>query len=70
MQLHVDAPAGSSRLAVMPFFQRPACPRCGDTMFAATATEYFGRGFIRHSWSCEVCQHEFQTAVELPPHLQ
>jgi hypothetical protein len=39
-------------------------------MFAATATEYFGRGFIRHSWSCEVCQHEFQTAVELPPHLQ
>lgn len=70
MQLHFDSPAGSSRLAVIPFFQRPACPRCGDTMFAATATEYFGRGLIRHSWSCEICQHEFQTAVELPSHLQ
>jgi hypothetical protein len=39
-------------------------------MFAATATEYFGQGRIRHSWSCEACQHEFQTAVVMPSRLQ
>jgi hypothetical protein len=70
MQLQTDAPASRYGLALYPFFQRPACPCCGDTMFAATATEYFGQGLIRHSWSCEICLHEFQTAVELPSHLQ
>lgn len=70
MPQQTDVLASRANLAVNLFFQRPACPRCGDTMFAATATEYFGAGRIRHSWSCEACQHEFQTAVELPSHLQ
>jgi ribosomal protein S27AE len=70
MRLQSDAPASRSGLARFPFFQRPACPRCGDTMFAATATEYFGQGRIRHSWSCEACRHEFQTAVVVPSRLQ
>jgi ribosomal protein S27AE len=70
MPLQTDVPASRSGLALFPFFQRPACPRCGDTMFAATATEYFGQGRIHHSWSCEICQHEFQTAVEMPSNLQ
>ena len=47
-------------------FQRPACPRCGDMLFAATATEFLGQGNIRHTWTCETCDHEFRTAVALP----
>jgi hypothetical protein len=39
-------------------------------MFAATATSYFGDGRIRHSWSCEACRHEFETAIEMPEHLR
>jgi len=70
MRLHTDVPSSRASLALLPFSQRPTCPRCGDIMFAATATEYFGQGRIRHSWSCESCQHEFQTAVEMPSHLQ
>jgi transposase-like protein len=54
----------------MPFFQRPFCPHCGEATFAATATEYAGKGRIRNSWSCESCRHEFQTDVEMPSHLR
>ncbi len=67
--LQTDVPSPRSSLALLPFFQRPTCPSCGDTLFAATATEYFGEGLMHHSWSCEICQHEFQTAVEMPAHL-
>lgn len=66
MRLQTDVPA----LALMPFFQRPFCPHCGEATFAATATEYAGRGRIRNSWSCESCRHEFQTDVEMPSHLR
>lgn len=47
-------------------FQRPACPRCGDMLFAASATEFLGHGEIRNTWSCESCEHEFRTALALP----
>lgn len=48
-----------------PVFQRPACPRCGDRLFAAAATEFLGHG-IRNTWCCESCEHEFRTAFALP----
>jgi len=70
MRLLTDVPASHASLTLLPFSQRPACPCCGDALFAATATEYFGNGRIRYSWSCEICQHEFQTAVEMPSHAQ
>jgi len=45
---------------------RPNCPRCGEMLFAATATEFLGDGYICNSWSCESCDHEFNTAVKVP----
>lgn len=48
---------------------RPACPRCGDTLFAATATKFLGEGLIQNTWSCESCDHEFRSMVEVPTHL-
>jgi transposase-like protein len=66
MRLQSDVAHGYRNLAMVPFFPRPACPHCGDTMFAATATEYNGRGGIQYFWSCESCHHEFTTAVDMP----
>jgi hypothetical protein len=47
------------------YLQRPACPRCGDTLMAAAASELVARGHIRNSWSCDSCGHDFVTAVRL-----
>ena len=49
-----------------PIFRRPACPRCGDMLFAASATEFLGQGKILNTWSCESCEHEFRTAFAMP----
>lgn len=62
MRLQSSDPARAPYLAL----QRPACPRCGDTLFAAAATEFLGKGQIRNVWSCDTCEHEFRTAVALP----
>lgn len=58
-------------LAVTGILGRPACPRCGEMLFAAVATEFRGKGRISNSWSicnswiCDSCDHEFRTAVEI-----
>ncbi len=51
---------------VYPAFRRPACPSCGERLFAAWATEFLGDGTILNSWSCESCEYEFRTAFALP----
>jgi transposase-like protein len=43
----------------------PSCPRCGNHLVAAEASEFLRDGHIRHSWACESCGHDFQTAVTL-----
>ena len=52
-------------LAVTGILGRPACPRCGEMLFAAVATEFRGKGRICNSWICDSCEHEFRTAVEI-----
>ena len=52
-------------LAVTGILGRPACPRCGEMLFAAVATAFHGTGRIHNSWVCESCEHEFSTAVEI-----
>ena len=50
----------------MAIFRRPACPRCGNMLFAAAATAFAGKGRILHTWSCDRCDHEFHTTFEVP----
>lgn len=52
-------------LAVTGILGRPACPNCGEMLFAAVATEFRGKGRICNSWICDSCDHEFRTAVEI-----
>jgi hypothetical protein len=46
-------------------YERPCCPRCGDTLLLPEAAEFAGEGCIRHIWFCENCGQTFQTAVAL-----
>ena len=52
-------------LAVTGILGRPACPHCGDMLFAAVATEFRGKGRISNSWVCDSCDHEFRTDVRI-----
>ena len=52
-------------LAVSKILGRPACPSCGDMLFAAVATEFRGKGRVHNSWVCDACDHEFCTAVQI-----
>lgn len=50
-----------------PVMQKPACPKCGDLQFAATAMEFLGHGHVRHYWSCDRCDYGFSTEIDVPP---
>jgi hypothetical protein len=63
MRIHSDVPSG---VTVTQILGRPVCPSCGETMYAAVETQFLGRGRISNRWSCEACDHQFQTSLELP----
>jgi transposase-like protein len=47
------------------YLSNPSCPRCGNHLVAAEASAFLAGGHIRHSWECESCGEQFQTAVTL-----
>ncbi len=63
MRIHSDTQTG---MTVSNLLGRPNCPRCGEPLFAAAATEFMGKGRILNFWSCDACEYEFQTAVKIP----
>jgi transcription elongation factor Elf1 len=62
MRLHSQAPLA---FEFRRYLSNPSCPRCGNHLVAAETSEFLRDGQIRHSWSCESCGHDFQTAVTL-----
>ena len=62
MSLHSQAPLA---FEFRRYLSNPSCPRCGNHLVAAEASEFVPGGHIRHSWACESCGHDFQTAVTL-----
>ena len=44
---------------------RPSCPRCGQVLDVAEATEFFDPGRARYEWKCDACDLEFETVVRL-----
>ena len=58
--------SGDPARIAYPVFRRPACPSCGNLLFAAAATEFQGQGKITNVWSCDHCEHEFRTALAVP----
>ncbi len=55
-----------SGVTVNNLLRRPHCPQCGEYQFAATATEFLGRGRLVNSWTCDACGLQFRTGVTLP----
>ncbi len=48
-------------------YGRPKCPRCGSVLLVAEESEFNLKGRIRHLWSCDDCDHEFMTSINLSP---
>jgi hypothetical protein len=60
MALRVDA---TSRLFAT---DKNHCPQCQAWLLAPTWSEFLNERCVRHTWSCEACAYEFETAVFFP----
>jgi transcription elongation factor Elf1 len=59
MTLHLEATA-RRRLAT---YDKNNCPQCQAWLLAPTWSEYFNERCVRHTWNCDACGYEFETAV-------
>jgi len=41
------------------------CIRCNEKLIAPNWSKYVSERYIRHSWSCESCGHQFETSDDL-----
>jgi hypothetical protein len=60
--------AASSRVATrvanrLATHSKNNCPQCGGWLLAPDWSEYLSDRCVRHTWSCEVCDYRFETAV-------
>jgi hypothetical protein len=59
MTLQIE-PEAHARLVT---HDKNACPRCQAWLLAPNWSEYLDARCVRHTWSCEACGYEFETAV-------
>ncbi len=68
MPLHADTAArkqaSQKRLTT---YSKNNCPQCGEWLLAPDWSEYFNERCVRHTWSCQRCRYEFETAVFFAP---
>ena len=43
------------------------CARCASLIIAPDLSEYLSERCVRHSWSCEMCGHQFESTIYFPP---
>jgi ribosomal protein L37AE/L43A len=43
-----------------------SCPQCSEWLLAPDWSEYLNDRCVRHTWSCEACGYQFETAVYFP----
>jgi rubredoxin len=55
--------ATRARLAIS---NKNSCPQCGEWLLAPDWSEYLSDRCVRHTWSCEPCGYQFETAVVFP----
>lgn len=63
MALHTEA-ATRARLVT---YGKNACAQCGEWLLAPNWSEFLSERCVRHTWSCDACGYEFETAVIFPP---
>ena len=42
---------------------RNSCPQCAGWLMAPDWSEHLSDRCVRHTWSCEACGYQFETAV-------
>jgi predicted RNA-binding Zn-ribbon protein involved in translation (DUF1610 family) len=52
--------AARKRLAT---YSKNSCPQCSEWLLAPDWSEYLNDRCVRHTWSCEACGYQFETAV-------
>jgi rubredoxin len=62
MTLHTQ-PATRTHLAT---HSKNTCPQCSAWLLAPDWSELLSERCVRHTWSCEACGYEFETAVFFP----
>ena len=53
-------PQTRARLAT---HDKNTCPQCQAWLLAPDWSEHLDERCVRHSWSCDACGYEFETAV-------
>ncbi len=48
-------------------YSKNHCPQCSEWLLAPDWSEYFSERCVRHTWSCQACGYEFETAVFFAP---
>ena len=59
MSLHTQTATRASLVT----FKKNNCPQCGEWIMAPDWSEYLDSRCVRHTWSCEACDYQFETAV-------
>ena len=59
MPLHAEASPHSRLFA----HDKNNCPQCQAWLLAPTWSEHLNERCVRHTWSCDACGYEFETAV-------
>jgi C4-type Zn-finger protein len=62
MALHTET-ATPARLVT---YGKNSCPQCSEWLLAPNWSEYLNERCVRHTWSCEACGYQFETAVVFP----
>jgi len=62
MTLHTESTARKNVVAS----NKNTCPQCTAWLLAPDWSEYFSERCVRHTWSCDACGYEFETAVFFP----
>lgn len=47
-------------------YNKNNCPQCDEWLLAPTWSEYLNERCVRHTWSCDACGYQFETAVFFP----
>ena len=62
MTLHTESTARKNFVA----YNKNTCPQCNAWLLAPDWSEYLSERCVRHTWSCDACGYEFETAVFFP----
>ncbi len=47
-------------------YSKNHCPQCASWLLAPDWSEYLNERCVRHTWSCDGCGYQFETAVMFP----